>query len=191
MAPLMEKYGDEKKPLELLLVGHNPSNDSWSSGHYYSNPTNLMWKLLPESGLIPLEWGPCCDDRIVSELLIGFTDLGRTPGNISSNYSRKEMLEWRDDFYKRIKKHAERVNGSPKRIAFTGKRQFSQLFEPPKKTIEYGCQEISPANFPVDCEIWVLPSSSGRSVIGWDERLKPYTDLCNSMQNAFTANNIE
>lgn len=185
MAPLKEKFGDGKTALELLLVGHNPSIDSWSTGHYYSNPTNLMWKLLPDSGLIPSEWDPCCDDQIVSELLIGFTDLGRTPGNVSSSYSRKEMLEWRDDFYKRIKKHAERVKGSPKRIAFTGKRQFSQLFEPPKKSIGYGRQEIIPTNFPIDCEIWVLPSSSGRSVITWSERLEPYIELSISMQSAF------
>lgn len=34
----------------LLLIGHNPSDHAWHSGHFYSNPTNRMWPLLRKSG---------------------------------------------------------------------------------------------------------------------------------------------
>lgn len=35
---LVEKLGDV--PLRLIIVGHNPSEHAWKSGHYYSNPSN-------------------------------------------------------------------------------------------------------------------------------------------------------
>jgi len=35
---LPEKLGD--LPLRMIIVGHNPSEHAWSSGHYYSNPGN-------------------------------------------------------------------------------------------------------------------------------------------------------
>lgn len=35
---LPEKLGDA--PLRLIIVGHNPSEHAWKSGHYYSNPSN-------------------------------------------------------------------------------------------------------------------------------------------------------
>ena len=35
---LPEKLRD--RPLRLVIVGHNPSAHAWSSGHYYSNPSN-------------------------------------------------------------------------------------------------------------------------------------------------------
>lgn len=37
-AGVPEKLGDA--PLRLIIVGHNPSEHAWKSGHYYSNPSN-------------------------------------------------------------------------------------------------------------------------------------------------------
>lgn len=46
-----EHLGDRR--LRCLIVGHNPSAHAWASGHYYSNPTNWMWRLLRETGIAP------------------------------------------------------------------------------------------------------------------------------------------
>lgn len=35
-----------EKQLDLLIIGHNPSEHAWKSGNMYSNPTNRMWKIL-------------------------------------------------------------------------------------------------------------------------------------------------
>lgn len=48
---LPEKLGSE--PLRLIIVGHNPSEHAWSSGHYYSNPSNRMWSILIVTGIAP------------------------------------------------------------------------------------------------------------------------------------------
>ena len=32
--------------LDMLVIGHNPSEHAWKSGNMYSNPTNRMWKIL-------------------------------------------------------------------------------------------------------------------------------------------------
>ena len=37
-------------PLKLLVIGHNPSHHSYSSGFSYSNPSNNFWKLLVKAG---------------------------------------------------------------------------------------------------------------------------------------------
>jgi len=51
VAGLPEKLGDA--PLRLIIVGHNPSEHAWRTGHYYSNPNNRMWPLLIASGIAP------------------------------------------------------------------------------------------------------------------------------------------
>ena len=48
---LAEKLGD--RPLRLVIVGHNPSAHAWASGHYYSNPSNWMWRILLSTGIAP------------------------------------------------------------------------------------------------------------------------------------------
>ena len=37
----------KEEPLRLLLVGHNPSTHSYTSGYSYSHPSNWFWKLMP------------------------------------------------------------------------------------------------------------------------------------------------
>lgn len=90
------------------------------------------------------------------------------------------MLNWKKDFYKRIRDHLHRVGRAPVVIAFTGKRQFSQLFDPPlKKVHNYGKQSILPPDWPVSShsQVWILPSSSGRAAMSTQERVKPYQEL--------------
>ena len=180
--PLEEKYGDS--PLSLLIVGHNPSQHSWESGHYFSQPTNSFWRLIKEAGLCSIEIG-LNDDYMVRNLSIGFTDVIRITNSDSSAFIKSDYDEESTFFYKRINDNAIRVGGTPRRIAFIGKKQYSMLFDPPLPRVELGLQEIHPDNFPFECEIWVLATPSGRSPMKWEQRLKPYKELSLSMQNAF------
>lgn len=185
---LAEKYGD--LPLRLLLVGHNPSEHSWASGHYFSQPSNKFWKLIAESGLLGADV-EANDDSMVEKMQIGFTDVIRDPHSQSSSISRVHFQEQRAFFYKRINDNAHRVGAPPERIAFVGKRQFSMLFDPPLKSVDLGLQFLEPPGFPFNTEIWVLSTPSGRSPMKWEERLQPYVELAQSMQSAFNTSNIE
>jgi thymine-DNA glycosylase len=67
-------------------------------------------------------------------------------------------------------------------IAFSGKRQFSHLFTPPLAKVEhYGRQTRLPPGWPRECldgcEVWVLPSSSGRAAMTTEQRAVPYQQL--------------
>jgi len=186
---LEEKLGESR--LELLLVGHNPSTAAWQSGHYFCGPNNNFEKLVVESGLCkPCEYG-MMDDWMLAEYSIGFTDVSRVPNSDSRALNNRYMRAESIDFYKRIKNHANRVKGYPKRIGFVGKRQYKLLFSPPLKSVDLGLQTEIPDSFPNDMEIWVLSSTSGRAVMSWSERLEPWVELANAMHNAFRTSNIE
>mmetsp|Transcript_21981 Transcript_21981/g.49703 ORF Transcript_21981/g.49703 Transcript_21981/m.49703 type:complete len:309 (+) Transcript_21981:730-1656(+) len=69
----------------------------------------------------------------------------------------------------------------PRIVAFTGARQWTQLFDPALKRADFGLQSIRPPGWPfpasADAEVYVLPSSSGRAVFQADARLRPYAEL--------------
>ena len=186
---LEEKYGE--KPLKILFVGHNPSFHSWESGHYFSQPSNRFWKLLLQSGLADGDINALNDDILLERLGYGFTDVIRTPNSSSNNLKRKNFVEQRPFFYKRILNNAIRVKEHPEYVAFVGKRQFAMLFDPPLKRVLLGVQNLKPPGFPLDCQIWVLSSPSGRAVMDWTDRLLPYAQLAETMQSAFHTSNIE
>eukprot|EP00240_Pyramimonas_obovata_P004980 CAMPEP_0118939270 /NCGR_PEP_ID=MMETSP1169-20130426/28434_1 /TAXON_ID=36882 /ORGANISM="Pyramimonas obovata, Strain CCMP722" /LENGTH=407 /DNA_ID=CAMNT_0006883493 /DNA_START=18 /DNA_END=1241 /DNA_ORIENTATION=+ len=180
-----------ERRLQLLFIGHNPSQHAWNSGNFYSNPTNRMWKMLRLGGIIPEAWTVDDNNRIPGELGVGFTDVGPEPGNDANKYPRKVMQAWRADLYTRLHAHMERVvawrralmaqqqcdqtasleleDAAPLVVAFTGKRQFAQLFDPPLKSVTAGKQpeDSLPRRwpFPATTEVWVLPSTSGRAVL--------------------------
>lgn len=67
-------------------------------------------------------------------------------------------------------------------VAFTGKRQWTELFEPALPRVESGPQSASsrPPGWPFPpeaTEVWVLPSSSGRAAFTNEERERPYRAL--------------
>ena len=192
-------------PLRLLIIGHNPSEHTWSTGFPYSNPSNRFWKLLVDGGVLPAglpegcsdatklvgstcgksnQWGPATANRLPDCLGIGITDLGCEPGSQADKYSRETMLLWRNDLFRRLAAHCQRAGQPPLAIAFSGVRQWTQLFEPPLKRLEaFGLQptHIRPPRWPFNGKtnpaVFVLPSSSGRAVFTNQARLEPYAAL--------------
>lgn len=133
-----EKLGDA--PLRLIIVGHNPSEHAWRSGHYYSNPSNRMWPILIKTGIAPPGTsGPQADDGMPSAVGVGFCDVGcGTPGTDSSQFSSADFEAWSGAFYERLRAHCARASravpgcacgmcGAPTLIAFSGKRQYLEL----------------------------------------------------------------
>ncbi|GLD92788.1 hypothetical protein PINS_up001367 [Pythium insidiosum] len=208
--------------LRLLIVGHNPSDHAWKSGYSYSNPSNHMWNLL-RGRLTPLSWrGVLPHDAHVTEQNtmphsygVGMTSIGLEPGNDAAAYDRVTMTRWKQDFFRRLRRHVrlvcqnehETLAGissesasrddfvlcrrphSPMIIAFSGKRQFSWLFTPPLAKIDnYGKQTRLPPDWPReclhDCEVWVLPSTSGRAAMTKEQRSLPYQWLADAVHAA-------
>jgi len=177
-----------ERPLRLLLVGHNPSTHAWASGYPYSNPSNRFWKLMAAARLVPDIFKAADADAAPALLGMGITDLGCEPGSDASAYKRAVMLAWRTDLYARLTSHLARCAAwtgwpaercAPALVAFTGKRQWAELFQPPLSGFDHGAQSSRPPGWPLpaETEVWVLPSSSGRAVMSAEARQAPYVAL--------------
>lgn len=192
-------------PLDLILLGHNPSEHAWLHGFAYGDPTNRMWKLLtgnlPNAGsfrgvLPPGAVIETDQNRMPDVHRIGFTDVMLLPGSDASSFSPKQMAEWIPNLYHRLRTHVQRVGDptyrGPRLVAFTGKRQFQVLFHParpPKEPrLPFGRlpdEYPSPPNWPFsrqECDIWILPSSSGRAAMSHTERTTPYAELAEALR---------
>lgn len=186
-------------PLRLLIVGHNPSDTAWATGFPYANPSNRFWGLMQRAGLVPPEFA--CSDADAAPALVGLgiTDVGCSAGSDANAFKRPQMRAWRGELVTRLRAHCARAAAwagaaggaddvalaafAPRVIAFSGKRQWSELFEPPLKNVAHGLRPAAerPPGWPhallAASEVWVLPSSSGRAVMTKEEREGPYQAL--------------
>lgn len=179
-------------PLRLLLVGHNPSEHAWASGVGYSNPSNRLWPLLRNSGLLPATWRAedplvTINNHIAGDLGIGITDVLCEPGSDAAAFKRPQMRGARKGFYARLRGHAHRAGAPPRLVAFVGKKQWKELFEPPLTKIASGPQSVLPPDWPWphgdprSPTVWVLTSPSGRAAVAPAERLEEYSRLARSL----------
>ena len=188
------------RPLRLLVVGHNPSAHAWQTGHYYSNPSNRMWKILPESGVAP-EWVAGCeaDDRLPEEAGIGFVDVGcGHPGTESAKFTSQDFEAWAGGFYNRLERAVAEAGegagctcgrcGEPAFVAFAGKRQFLELMNVGRagrklNSVKVGPQVELPPRWPLQgSRVWVLTSTSGASALTNEARLAPYKALAEQLE---------
>jgi TDG/mug DNA glycosylase family protein len=138
------------RPLRLIILGHNPSDTAWATGHFYGHGSNKMWPLLSRVGVSPAGTpaGPA-DDQLPTTAGVGFLDVGTGhPGTQSSSFSSRDFAKWRPVFYARLKAHVREVSargvegcscgacGAPLAVAFAGKRQFQELLALPAMTEE-------------------------------------------------------
>ena len=184
--------------LRLLIVGHNPSETAWQTGFPYANATNRFWRLMQLAELVPPGFVAADADAAPALLGLGITDVGCAPGSDAAAFKRPVMRAWRDELYGRLRAHCARAAAwagsdvagadeaalaafAPRVIAFSGKRQWAELFEPPLACFAHGLRPERPPGWPAallgGSEVWVLPSSSGRAVMSKEEREGPYRQL--------------
>lgn len=111
------------------------------------------------------------------------------PGTDSSKFKAQVLHAWRQSLYQRLHAHADRAGAPPKIVAFTGKRQFQELFFDSTlhkgSPIPFGLQEMRPEGFPFTAEetlLFVLTSSSGAAAMSNEAREAPYKELATLLQ---------
>lgn len=184
-------------PMRLVLVGHNPSDHAWQTGHYYSNPSNYMWRILRSTGIAPPEVQDARDDHKLRDAGVGMTDVGTGhPGTDSASFKSAAFVAWRTDFYTRLASHRARACasigctcgccGQPLVLAFVGKRQLQELYTagmPGSKAprLEVGAPVSTlPPGWPLHpehTEVWLLPSTSGAAAMTLEQRVGPFARL--------------
>jgi G:T/U-mismatch repair DNA glycosylase/Sec-independent protein translocase protein TatA len=139
LGELYKSPNQKENILKLIIVGHNPSEQSFTKGHYYANPVNRMWPLLRKATIVPSNF-TCENDReCPSKLRIGFTDVCWNYCETNSfNITDKELSLNKDSFYGRLGAHCQRVHQNypnilleecyPRILAFAGVRQWKALF---------------------------------------------------------------
>ena len=103
-------------PMHTLFIGHNPSDSTWETGHYFANPTNKFWKLIDDSGLLDsvqqendAERVQINDDMMVANGF-GFTDFIEMPGTDANAIKMADILTHHDLFLRRIENYANSIN---------------------------------------------------------------------------------
>lgn len=172
-------YLGDRHPLRVIFVGHNPSDVSWDSIAPYAHATNKFWRLLREANLAPEK---LCKPKYFSSLPaaagIGFIDLFVTSGSDASKVEpgAEKLSEWREQFLERLE------NGTggnpPKILCCISKIVAKKLLQgwngdygSVGKGSEWGLTSA------LESDIWVLPSTSGRAGLKWNQRLEPFQRL--------------
>lgn len=135
---LYRSPGCKEMPLKLIIIGHNPSGQSWTKGHYYANPSNRMWHLLRVSDIVPNTFTAVDDQRCPNELGVGFTDImSGISGTHSCTFSDLTVQSHRYSLFRRLEAHVQRAHSAtgvpqelcyPRVVAFAGVRQWKALF---------------------------------------------------------------
>jgi G:T/U-mismatch repair DNA glycosylase len=184
-----------ERPLQLVLVGMNPSRASWEQGFAYANPSNMLWQLLTGgplgvnqgsaafAGVLPAGLALAAQNELPATHGVGFTDLGLVPESDAAAFSDAETRAMVPDLLRRLRAHARRAGRAPLLVAFTGVKQFRAVFAgqlPAKGAVPLGewLGERPPGwPFGAATRVWVLPSSSGRAVLSHEQRARPYREL--------------
>ena len=158
-----------------------------------------MWKLLTGNfvggyrGCVPSGTPLEFQNQLPNQLKIGFTPVAVIPGSDAAEFSDDFMRSWVPNLHARLVAHRDRVRKNehsneyegPSIVAFTGKRQFMMMYPTKKeepRSLPFGRvpAELLPSTWPLDkqkCQVWVLPSSSGRAAMTHEQRAGPYRAL--------------
>lgn len=159
--------------MRVLFLGHNPSEKSWDNCAPYAHGSNRFWKLLADSGLAPRDMcEPSRHIEFPEKLGLAFSDVIVTKGSVAADVND---LVQPNDVAERILKWA----GTPPRIIACVSKSVAQKFLPGWKG------SFGPAGIGQDwslrgfeqTSIWVLPSTSGRAGLKWQDRLQPFIDI--------------
>ncbi|CAB4038630.1 G T mismatch-specific thymine DNA glycosylase-like [Paramuricea clavata] len=137
---------------DILFVGINPGLMSAYKGHHYSGANNHFWPCLIDAGLVPTHF-TFLDDVRCPEHGIGLTNIVARTTRSSSDLSRAEIKQGKEDLIEKIK------NCKPLVTCFNGKGIY-EIFSG-KKCVLGRQKETVPGTNSV---IYVMPSSSARTM---------------------------
>lgn len=171
-------------PLRVIFVGHNPSTASWELRAPYAHRSNMFWRLLADSGLVPPEMSVATRFReLPLEVGIGFVDLFVEPGSdarlVGGGHGEEEV---RLGLCERVRSRTGGV--APKFVACVSKvvaGKFLKGWKGAYGAVGSGAQWGLVGGLE-DSLVWVLPSSSGRAALKWVDRLTPYRQLADCLK---------
>ncbi len=163
--------------VRVLLVGINPGVRSAQTGHHFAGPSNRFWKLLYESGLVPVPITFENDVRL-PEWGLGVTNVVARPSPGIDDLRPSEYLEgWRV-----LEQKIDRFR--PPIVAFVGVTLYRMLWKTlgaaPPPAIEPGVQHATVHG----ARIFVLPNPSGRNAnFSYAEMLNAFRALKRAMDD--------
>jgi double-stranded uracil-DNA glycosylase len=134
--------------LDLVFVGINPSIYSAERGEYFARPSNMFWRCLNQSGLVPERLGPADGQRLPA-FGIGLTDIVKRATHDASQVSREEFAAGRATLEEKLHHYA------PAAVCFVGKLAHQHFSA--RRTLPFGRQAESVGN----STVFVMPSTSG------------------------------
>ncbi len=134
--------------LDLVFVGINPSIYSAERGQYFARPSNMFWRCLNQSGLVPERLGPEDDVRL-PEFGIGLTDIVKRATHDAAELAAAEFAAGRDVLQEKL------LHYRPRAVCFVGKLAYQHYSR--RRTLPFG-QQQEPIG---DSAVFVMPSTSG------------------------------
>ena len=134
--------------LDLVFVGINPSIYSAERGQYFARPSNMFWRCLNASGLVPAPLGPA-DSQRLNEFGIGLTDIVKRATHDAAELSNAEFAAGR------LALRAKLEETAPRAVCFVGKLAYQQYSG--RRRLPFGQQPERIG----DSAVFVMPSTSG------------------------------
>lgn len=79
--------------LLVLFIGLNPGIRTAQTGHAYNHPSNLFWKLMYSSGVLPVRCTAEEDRTLPARFSLGLTNIVARPSRNGAELSKAEMDE--------------------------------------------------------------------------------------------------
>lgn len=160
-----------KPGLRILFVGINPGLRSAKVGHHFAGHSNRFWKLLYDSGIIPIPLNYSEDWRL-PEYGLGITNIiNRKSAGISTLTAREYKIGLKA-LERKVRRHRPRV------VALVGITIFRVLIEKSgakTRPVDLGFTTAQLAGAPV----FLLPNPSGRNArYPYQSMLMAFRALC-------------
>jgi len=134
--------------LDLVFIGINPSIYSAERGQYFARPSNMFWRCLNQSGLVPAPLGPSDGPRLLA-FGIGLTDIVKRPTHDASELTADEFAAGREALRGKL------LRVAPRCVCFVGKLAYQQFSG--RRVLPFGRQPETIGA----AAVFVMPSTSG------------------------------
>lgn len=139
------------KHLKVLFIGYNPGLKSAETGYHYASKSNHFWKLLFESGLIPVRLGPEDSMRLL-EFGLGSTNIIARPTKSVAELKSSEFVHGSRLLRETLLRYRPRIAcymGIGVYVGFSGRKGVKPGIQPEqtvKDVIDFVCTSPSGLN---------------------------------------------